>query len=42
MNERATEVYGYMHAMMGALSAMSEDEEEELKKEVMGQRKGAE
>lgn len=32
MNERATEVYAYMHAMMGALSAMPEAEREELDK----------
>jgi len=32
MNERATEIYAYMHAMKGVLSAMSSDEREELEK----------
>lgn len=30
MNKRATEIYAYMHAMMGALSAMSADQRAEL------------
>ena len=30
MNERATEIYAYMHTMMGALSAMSADQRAEL------------
>jgi hypothetical protein len=32
MNERATEIYAYMYAMMGVLSAMSETERSELEK----------
>ena len=30
MNERSIEIYAYMHAMMGALSAMSSDQRAEL------------
>jgi hypothetical protein len=32
MNERATEIYAYMHALMGAFSAMPEAERTELDK----------
>jgi hypothetical protein len=32
MNERTTEVYAYMHAMMGALSAMSSNERKQLER----------